>query len=150
MTNAQSRSPAACRRGFVRARAPRLSLALTAAMLCPAALACAGKPTRPATARAAAATACAKTRYLLTVNPSTIVSNELHQLHVQALLDSCGHQTAVRHASVRLLSDRATTNYRGRCTLDVRLQTGRYRVRLYVHGHRVARAPVSAIPVVAH
>jgi hypothetical protein len=119
-------------------------------MLSPAALACAGKPTRSANAATARATACAKTRYLLMVNPSTIISNELHQLHVQALSDSCGHQAAVRHASVRLLGYRATTNSRGRCTLDVRLQTGRYRVRLYLHGHRVARAPVSAIPVVAH
>ena len=129
----------------MRARAPRLCLALAAAMLCPTALACAGK-----TADASGSTACANTRYLLTVNPGTIVSNELHQLHVHALLDSCGHQTPVRHAGVHLLGYRATTGSRGRCTLDVRLQTGRYLVRLYVHGHRVARAPVSAIPVVAH
>jgi hypothetical protein len=113
-------------------------------MLSPAAMACAGK-----TADATGSIACSNKRYLLTVSPSTIVSNELHQLHVQALLDSCGHRTAVRQASVRLLTYRAMTNSRGRCTLDVRLQTGHYRVRLYIRGHRVARAPVSAIPVVA-
>lgn len=114
-------------------------------MLCPTALACAGK-----TADATGSTACAKTRYLLTVSPATIISNELHRLHVKALVDSCGHEAAVRRAGIRLLSYRATTNSRGRCTLDVRLQTGHYLVRLYVHGHSVARAPVSAIPVVAH
>jgi hypothetical protein len=119
-------------------------------MLCPVALACAGRSTQPANAATAGATACAKTRYLLTVTPSTIISNELHQLHVQALVAACGHQTAVRDARVRLLSYRATTNSRGRCTLNVRLQTGRYLVRLYVKGQRVARASVSAIPVVAH
>jgi hypothetical protein len=118
-------------------------------MLCPAALACAGNPARSGNAATATATTCGKT-YHLTVTPGTIISNELHQLHVQALSDSCGHQAAVPHASVRLLAYRATTNSRGRCTLDVRLQTGRYRVRLYVHGRRVAHAPVSAIPVVAH
>lgn len=133
----------------MRARAPRLCIALAAAMLCPAALACAGKTTQPLRSSAAAATPCAKTRYLLTVKPGTIISNELHELHVQALLNSCGHETAVRQARVRLLSYRATTNSRGRCTLDVRLMTGRYVVRLYVNGHRVAHAPVSAIPVVA-
>lgn len=131
----------------MRARAPRLGLALAVAMLCPAGLACAGKPSRSASAGTAA---CARTRYLLTVKPSTIVSNELHLLHVAAAVDSCGQRKAVRRASVRLLSYRATTNSLGRCTLDVRLQTGDYRVRLYVHGHRVASAPVSAIPVVAH
>jgi len=135
----------------VRARAPRVCLALAAAaMLCPAALACAGKPTHSASASAAGAAACAKTQYVLTVHPSTIVSNELHSLRVRALADSCGRQTAVRRAGIRLLGYRATTDSQGRCTLNVRLQTGHYFVRLYVHGYRVARTPVSAIPVVAH
>jgi hypothetical protein len=114
-------------------------------MLCPAALACAG----PADGSAAGATACATTQYVVTVHPGTIVSNESHQLFVRALADSCGQETAVRRASVRLLGYRATTGSRGRCTLNVNLQTGRYAIRLYVNGHRVAHTSVSAIPLVA-
>jgi hypothetical protein len=115
-------------------------------MLCPAAMACAGNPTPP---RAATPVACAKTRYLLTVRPGTIVANERHSLLVRALANSCGRQTPVRGAHVRLLGYQATTNSRGRCTLYVRLASGRYLVRLYVHSHRVARTPVSAIPLVS-
>jgi hypothetical protein len=121
---------------------------LAAAMLCPAALACAGKTSHPATASAAATLACIQT-YVLTVQPSTIVSNEFHTIRAHAQSDCGGRQSPVRGATVRLLSYHAVTGSRGRCSLTVRLQTGRYLVRLYVHGNRVAHAPVSAIPVVA-
>jgi hypothetical protein len=127
-------------------RAPRLCLAF-AAMMTPTALACARTST-PRTGERASAATCAKT-YLLAVHPSTIVSNENHQLFVRALADSCGQETAVHRASVRLLGYRATTGSRGRCTLNVNLQTGRYTIRLYVHGRRVAHTSVSAIPFVA-
>jgi hypothetical protein len=126
----------------VGARAPRLWLALVAAISFPTALACAG----PAGESAAA---CATTRYLLKVHPTTIIANQLELLRVRALAGSCGHQTAVRRARVRLLGYRATTGPQGRCTLDVRLATGRYAVRLYVHSRKVAHASISAIPVVA-
>lgn len=129
-------------------RGPKLCLALAAATISPAAVACAGNATRPAT-ETASVVACARTQYVLTVHPTTIVSNERHELFVSALKDSCGHQAAVPGASVRLLGYRATTGSRGRCTLTVKLQTGRYAVRLYVHGQRVAHTSVSAIPVVA-
>lgn len=129
------------------ARAPRLCLALAAATLSPAAWACAGQTTQRAEGNPAA---CAKTSYQLTVHPTMIVSNERHSIAVRALADACGHQTAVRGAAVRLHGYRATTGSGGRCTLAVTLPTGHYLVRLYVHGRRVAHAPVSAIPVVAH
>jgi hypothetical protein len=134
----------------VRARAPALCAALAAAMLCPAALACAGKATQTADGSTAATAACAKRGYVLTVHPSTTVSNEQHSLVARALVDSCGRQKPVRDAHVRLLGYACTTNSLGRCTLTVRLATGHYRARLYVHGDRVASTPVSAIPVVAH
>jgi hypothetical protein len=141
--------PRSRRRGFVTCRAPRLCLALASVILCPATLACAGKATQPADQSAAASVACAKTRYVLTVKPSTIVANERHSLLLRALAESCGRQTPVRGAHVRLLGYQATTNSRGRCTLEVRLATGRDLIRLYVHRHRVARTAVSAIPLVA-
>jgi hypothetical protein len=144
----QSRSPAPRRRGFVAGRAARLCLVLVASTVSQAALACAGKATK-SSAESASVAACRATHYVLSVHPGTIVSNENHELFARALRDSCGHQTAVRRASVRLLGYRATTGSRGRCTLSVNLQTGRYTLRLYVHGRRVAHASVSAIPVVA-
>jgi hypothetical protein len=130
-------------------RSPTLCLALATTTICPPTLACARKPTKRTDESASAAAACAKTRYLLTVHPSTIVANERQRLLVRALADSCGRQTAVRRAGVRLLGHRATTDSRGRCALDLRLPTGRYLVRLYVHDHPVARTPVNAIPLVA-
>ena len=131
-------------------RAPRVCLALVTVTICPAALACAGKATQRAEQGASASVACANTRYLLSVSPTTTVSNERHSLLVRALADSCGRKTPVRRAGVRLDGYRATTGSRGRCTLYVRLMTGRYLVRLYVHAHPVARTSVSAIPLVAH
>ena len=131
-------------------RAPRVCLALVTVTICPAALACAGKATQRAEQGASASVACANTWYLLSVSPTTTVSNERHSLLVQALVDSCGRKTPVRRAGVRLDGYRATTDSRGRCTLYVRLMTGHYWVRLYVHGHPVARTSVSAIPLVAH
>jgi hypothetical protein len=132
----------------VSGRAPRLSLALATVAICPAVLACTGKATQQSNEGASAATACATTRYVLTAHPTTIVSNEYHRVFVRALADSCGHQAAVRGADVRLHGYGATTGPRGRCVLDVRLPTGHYLVRLYVHGHPVASTAVSAIPVV--
>lgn len=99
---------------------------------------------------AGASAACRETRYLLQVNPRTIVSNERQHVHVKASRDSCGHRAPLRGAWVTLSGRRAATNSRGRATLTVRLQTGRYRVRLHVHGRVVASARVKAIPNVAH
>jgi hypothetical protein len=127
---------------------PRLALVLATTAICPVALACARVSTQRADG-SSASVACATTRYLLKEQPSTIVSNEQHRLYVRALADSCGRQTPVRNAGVRLLGYRARTGSRGRCTLDVKLATGRYAIRLYVHGRRVAHTSVSAIPVVA-
>lgn len=146
--DAQQRGPAPRRRGLLRAHAQRLCLALAATTISQAAWACAGKATKPAAGSASVA-ACAKTSYVLAVHPTTIVSNESHEIFAHAVKDSCGNLTPVRGASVRLLGYRAITGSRGRCTLTVNLQTGRYAVRLYVHGERVAHTSVSAIPVVA-
>jgi hypothetical protein len=110
---------------------------------------CAGTPARLGGESAAATAACARTRYVLTVHPGTIVANERHSLFIRALADSCGRQMPVRGAHVRLVAYQATTNLSGRCTLYVRLATGRYVVRLYVQGHRVAHTPVSAIPLLS-
>jgi hypothetical protein len=98
---------------------------------------------------AATTAACRGTRYLLNVDPRTIVSNERHRVRIQANRDACGRRTPLRGAAVRLLDQRATTDTRGRATLTVRLQTGRYLVRLYLRGRAVARARVNAIPNVA-
>jgi hypothetical protein len=147
--DAQSRSPAPRGRGSVARRAPRLCLALATVVISPTALACARNAASQRTRASASAAACTQKQYVLKVHPTTIVSNELHRVYVRALLDACGNQTPVRGAGVHLLTYRATTGSQGRCMLDVRLQTGKYLVRLYVRGQAVAHASVSAIPVVA-
>lgn len=98
---------------------------------------------------AAAGAACMPNRYLLTVHPLTTTSNEQHTLEFRATTKVCGHRAPVRGAGVRLSSYRTTTDAHGRARLTVRLQTGRYLVRLFVHGHVVARAHVWAIPIVS-
>jgi hypothetical protein len=94
------------------------------------------------------AVACEKTRYLLSVRPRTTVSNERHRLSITAASHACGRRAAVRHALVDLGRYRATTDGHGRATLTVRLPTGLYLIRLYVHRRVVARTPVDAIPIV--
>jgi hypothetical protein len=84
------------------------------------------------------------------VKPRTLVSNERGHVRIQASRDACGHRTPVRGGRVTLGGRRATTDSRGRATLTVRLQTGRYLVRLYVHGRAVASTRVKAIPNVSH
>jgi hypothetical protein len=93
--------------------------------------------------------ACMRTRYLLAVQPGTTTSNERHMLEFQATANACGHRVPVRGAGVRLGSYRARTDAHGRARLAVRLQTGRYLIRLFVHGRAVARAHVWAIPDVS-
>jgi len=95
------------------------------------------------------AAACMRTRYLLTVNPGTTTSNEQRTLQFQATASACGHRAPVRGAQVRLDSDRVTTDAHGRASVTVRLQTGRYLIRLLVRGRVVARAHVWAIPIVS-
>jgi hypothetical protein len=84
------------------------------------------------------------------VKPRTIVSNERRHVRIQASRDACGHRTPVRRGRVTLAGRQGITDSRGRATLTVRLQTGRYLVRLYVHGRAVASARVTAIPNVSH
>jgi hypothetical protein len=103
---------------------------------------------RERSAGTASAAACEKTRYLLSVRPRTTVSNERHRLSITAASDACGRRAAVRHAQVDLARYRATTDGHGHATLTVRLPTGRYLIRLYVHRRVVARTPVNAIPIV--
>jgi hypothetical protein len=93
--------------------------------------------------------ACLRTRYLLTVYPGTTTSNEQHRLEFQASASACGHRAPVRGARVSLASYRVTTDVHGRASLTVRLQTGRYLVRLLVRGRVVARAHLRAIPIVS-
>jgi hypothetical protein len=96
------------------------------------------------------AAACMRTRYLLTVHPGTMTSNEQHTLEFQATANACGHRAPVRGAGVRLGGYRATTDAHGRARVTVRLQTGRYLVGLLVPGRVVARAHVWAIPNVSN
>jgi hypothetical protein len=98
---------------------------------------------------AVASDACAQIRFVLRVDPRTVVSNERHRVRIQAIRDACGHRTPVRGGKVRLGGHQATTNAQGRATLTVRLATGRYLVRLYVRGRLVARSRVDAIPNVS-
>ena len=93
--------------------------------------------------------ACMRTRDLLTVYPGTTTSNEQHTLKFQATANACGQRAPVRGAEVRLGSYRATTDAYGRARLTVRLQTGRYLIRLYVHRRVIARTHVWAIPNVS-
>lgn len=90
-----------------------------------------------------------RTAYRLTVRPITTTSNERHTLEFRATANVCGHRVPVRGAGVRLGSYRITTEAHGRARLIVRLQTGRYLVRLFVDGRVVARAHVWAIPNVS-
>lgn len=93
--------------------------------------------------------ACVRTRYLVTVYPGTATSNEQLTLAFQATADACGHRAPVPGAGVRFGGYRATTDAHGRARLTVRLQTGRYVIRLIVHGRVVARSHVWAIPNVS-
>jgi hypothetical protein len=90
--------------------------------------------------------ACMLTHYLVTVYPGTTTSNEQHTLEFQAAANACGHRAPVRGAGVRLGSYRATADEHSRARLTVRLQTGRYVIRLFVHGRVLARNQVWAIP----
>lgn len=90
-----------------------------------------------------------KTRYLLTVRPDTTVSNEWHSLEIQGTASACGRRSPVRGGGVRLGRYRATTSAHGRASLTVRLETGRYVVRLYVHRQPVARIHIWVIPNVS-
>jgi hypothetical protein len=96
-----------------------------------------------------ASAACARTRYLLIVRPETTISNEQHRLEIQATAIACEGRAPIPGARVRLGRYRARTNAHGRATLTVRLSTGRYTIRLYVHRRLVARAYVRAIPNVS-
>jgi len=86
---------------------------------------------------------------VLTVRPETTVSNEWHSLEIQATASACGRRSPVRGARVQLGRYHATTNTRGRTRLTVRLETGRYVIRLYVRGQPVARIDMWAIPNVS-
>lgn len=116
-------------------------------MLCGVVWGCAAHSSSGATG---ASSACREARYVLQVRPRTLVSNERQRVHIRASRDACARRTPVRGAGVTLGRGRATTGARGRATLTVRLQTGRYLVRLYVHGRVSAHARVQAIPNVAH
>jgi hypothetical protein len=122
------------------------SLLLASAILSSLAAACTGQASQKP---AAAPASCAKTRYLVSVHPRTMVSNQRDRLSIQATADACGHRAPVARARVRLGRLSASTDARGRATLTVKLATGRYSVRLYVHRRLVARARVSAIPNVS-
>jgi hypothetical protein len=112
------------------------------AIACELALACAA---HPSVDRAA----CQSRFYELNVRPTTVVSNERHRVRFGATLAGCGHHAAVRGARVHLARYRATTDSRGRATLTVRLASGRYSARLYVHGKAVAHARLTAVPNVS-
>jgi len=118
-----------------------------AAALCGLVPACAAHSSSGATGAIAA---CGHVRYVLRVRPGTVVSNERQRVHVRATRTACAHRTALRGGRVTLRGARAITDARGRATLTVRLQTGRYLVRLFVHRRLSASATVRAIPNVAH
>jgi hypothetical protein len=124
-----------------------MAAGLMAVTLCGLVPACAAHSRSGA---AGASVACRHARYLLQVRPRTVVSNERQHMHVRASRDACAHLSPVSGGRVTLSGGRATTDARGRATLTVRLQTGRYLVRLYVHGRVSASARVRAIPNVAH
>jgi hypothetical protein len=130
----------------LRCRMKNVVAVLAAAVMSAPQVACGARASGDGTVAGAA---CMRTRYLLTVHPATTTSNEQHTLEFRASTDVCGHRAPVRGAGVRLGSYRATTDTHGRARLTVRLQTGRYLVRLFVHGRAVARAHVWAIPIVS-
>jgi hypothetical protein len=119
---------------------------LAAAVMSAPPVACAAHPSGDGTVAGAS---CMRTRYLLTVNPGATTSNEQHALEFRATASKCGHRAPVRGAGVRLGSYHARTDANGRARLAVRLQTGRYLVRLLVHRRVVARVHVWAIPIVS-
>lgn len=96
-----------------------------------------------------ASATCTTTPYLLTVRPDRTVSNEWHSLEVRGTASACGRRSPVRGAGVRLGRYRATTNALGRAGLTVRLETGRYVIRLYVHRQPVARTHIWVVPNVS-
>jgi hypothetical protein len=116
------------------------------ALLCLLSQACGA---RPGGDHAGASATCMRTRYLLTVRPDRTVSNEGHSLEIQGTASACGRRSPVRGAGVRLARYRATTNAHGRTRLTVRLETGRYVIRLYVHRQPVARVHIWVIPNVS-
>jgi hypothetical protein len=119
---------------------------LAAAAMSAPPVACAAHATGDGTVAGAT---CMRTRYLLTANPGTTTSNEEHTLEFPATASKCGHRVPVRRAGVRLGSYHATTDAHGRARLTVRLQTGCYLVRLFVHRRVVAGVQVWAIPIVS-
>ena len=127
-------------------RVAKLSAVLVAASLCGLVPAC---DAHSSSSAASASAACRETRYLLRVSPGTLVSNERQRVQIRASRDSCGHRAPVIGGRVTLSGRRATTDSRGRATLRVQLRTGRYLVRLYIHGQFLVSARVRAIPNVS-
>lgn len=121
----------------------RVATVVAIALLCVLPPACGARPRGD---DAVASATCTKTRYLLSVRPDTTVSNEWHRLEIQATASACGRRSPVRGAGVRLGRYRATTNAHGRASLTVRLETGRYVIRFYVHRQPVARIHIWVIP----
>jgi hypothetical protein len=124
----------------------RVATVVAIAVLCVLPLAC---EARPRGDDAVARATCTTTRYLLSVRPDTTVSNEWHSLEIQGTASACGRRSPVGGAGVRLGRYRATTNAHGRASLTVRLETGRYVIRLYMHRQPVARIHIWAIPNVS-
>jgi hypothetical protein len=122
------------------------SVLLASAIVCSLVPACTGQASQKP---AAAPANCASARYVLSVQPTTIVSNQRERLSIRATALECGHRSPVARARVRLGRHGASTDARGRATLTVKLATGRHSVRLYAHRRLVARARVSAIPNVS-
>lgn len=129
--------------GRVTCRVKNVAAVLAAAVIIAPQIACAAHANGGGTVAAAG---CTRTAYRLTVQPVTTTSNEQHALEFRATANVCGHRVPVRGAGVRLGSYRMTTDAHGRARLVARLQTGRYLVRLFVHGRVVAHAHVWAIP----
>ena len=129
-----------------RSRMTAVAAAVAIALLCALSLACGARPRGD---DAVASAACTRTRYLLTVRPDTTVSNEWHSLEIHGTASACGRRSPVPGAGVRLGRYRATTKADGRASLTVRLETGRYVIRLYVHRQPVARVRVWVIPNVS-
>jgi hypothetical protein len=123
-----------------------VAVVLATAVMSATQVACGAHPRDGGTVTGAA---CMRTRYLLTVQPRTTTSNEQHTLEFQATANACGHREPVRGAELRLGSYHARTDAHGRARLIVRLQTGRYLIRLFAHGRVAARVHLWAIPNVS-
>jgi hypothetical protein len=130
----------------LRSRTKNVVAVLAAAALSASQVACAAHTSGDGTVADAA---CMRTAYLLTVRPVTTTSDESRTLESRATANVCGYRAPVRGAGVRIASYSITTDSRGRARLTVRLQTGRYLVRLFVRGRVVARAHFWAIPIVS-